>query len=391
MMMMNFDERGEENEFYVTFSSNDCLMIHPNNQANEFRTSWETPKELSGRWKVALTEVQYNNFHCIANSAFGVKYGRQVPVIVKFAGKVAFVDNMPTLDIEFPPSSFATVNIPLPTVRKTGDDKVMFKSRKCKNFTVTFDTIEEANKFGFTALTNATTNGELISSNRLPAAPPPIMVPVPMSPPDRPSSSANVTFKYTFPPRTALYREQFDKDLVAPSTDAPITFCNTLLEKFGKVFKNVTYDEATKCFHITMNNDIIHVEFLGGLNLALGFTTVNHVFGVVGLKKRTISSDVNPCLFNGISKLRFLTNIVEPSMIGGGHECLLKSVFIDSSDHEFGKTVTQSFQTPMYRSVAITSINTIEITVKSENSNDVAPFIDGSQTTVTLHFKKNDN
>ena len=124
--------------------------------------------------------------------------------------------------------------------------------------------------------------------------------------------------------------------------------------------------------------------------MALGVRDGERLFDAANIMKRVIIGEVAPCLYNGITSLMFLTNIVEPSMVGGGYERVLKTVHINPGEYDFGEVVSHSFQTPMYRKVALASINTIEIMVKTPNKTP-APFVYGSHTAVTLHFKKDNN
>ena len=117
----------QQNEFYVHFSSVDCPMLYRDNQANDFRVTWQTPKELLGRWKVALTDVQYNNFHATVNSSFGVEFSQWVKDSISFVGKLTLVDNLqPILTLEAPPPR----QRPPPSVRKTAEDHACFKTQR---------------------------------------------------------------------------------------------------------------------------------------------------------------------------------------------------------------------------------------------------------------------
>ena len=165
-----------------------------------------------------------------------------------------------------------------------------------------------------------------------------------------------------------------------------MTFANTFQATFSDVFIRVRYDELTHRFHLTVKHGIMRVKFLGGLNMALGVRDGERLFDAANIMKRVIIGEVAPCLYNGITSPMFLTNIVEPS----GHKRVLKTVHINPGEYDFGEVVSHSFQTPMYRKVALASINTIEIMAKTPNKTP-APFVYGSHTAVTLHFKKDNN
>ena len=149
----------EDNEFYVSFSSLACPQLHPHNQPNEFRVSWQTMKELSGRWKVALTEVQYNNFHCLANSRYGIAFSQHEQLTSTFTGKITITDKVPALKLDLPSHS----TMQLPSMQTSKDERIMFTSEGCSKFNITFDSIDDAKRCGFAELTHQTLNDTLIA------------------------------------------------------------------------------------------------------------------------------------------------------------------------------------------------------------------------------------
>ena len=47
-------------DFYMILPSNACKDTHPENNASDFTTEYDTPYDLHGRWQVALTELKCN-------------------------------------------------------------------------------------------------------------------------------------------------------------------------------------------------------------------------------------------------------------------------------------------------------------------------------------------
>ena len=133
--------------------------------------------------------------------------------------------------------------------------------------------------------------------------------------PSPPMSSINIKFKYIYRPITVKSYVYFDEDLVFPADLQ--RFCNVLQATFKDVFVKVVYDGKLQRFCLTVGRDILSLKFLNGFNIALGYTKKEHIFDVAQLINRTISADVAPSLLNAIPSLKFLTNVVEPSMIGG--------------------------------------------------------------------------
>lgn len=390
----------EEDEFYVSFSSQACPDIHPQNKANNFQVSWQTAKELTGRWKVALTEVRYNNIHSIANSRFGVSCEKLSQVTSTFMAKLTVTNNTLDILVKQPPPAVVS----LPVVRKTSDDHVMINSEICKQFTISFDSLSEAQRCGFTTQIVRTENGMLVAENRIKTSyasandggmtdmtppPPPEneegmtdITPPSSSPP--PPLPFNIKFVYEFEPTADVFEQYFDdENLIIPTH--PSDFCNAMTTLFGLIFTKAEYDDVNHLFTLTVAPDVLSINFENGFNLALGFKNQSYV--CTDLVKRTLTADYMPILDNGIPSLKFFMNIIEPSLVDGNEMQLLKSVDIRPSEHQLGENVTRSFQLPMYMNVAVTSINTIAITVKSD-SYELAPFIDGSTTVVTLHFKR---
>lgn len=375
----------EDDEFYVSFSSQACLDIHPQNKANNFQVSWQTAKELTGRWKVALTEVRYNNIHSIANRKFGVSCKKLGQVTSSFMAKLTVTNNTIGMLVEQPPPAVVT----LPVVRKTSGDYVMIKSEMCKNFTITFDSLSEAQRCGFKTKVVRTENGMLVADNRIKttaaAATDEGTTESAQPPPPPPPSPFNIKFVYEFKPTTDVFGQYFDDNLFTPAR--PSDFCNVMTTLFGFIFTKVEYDDMSHLFSLTVAPDVLSITFENGFNLALGFRNRAYIFGTTNLVKRTLTADYTPILVNGIPSLKFFMNIIEPSLVDGNEMRLLRSVDIRPSEHQLGENVTRSFQLPMYMNVVVASINTIAITVKSD-SYELAPFIDGSTTVVTLHFKR---
>ena len=366
---MNTD--AEDDEFYVSFSSRSCRELHSKYKANDFRVSWQTPRELAGRWKVALTQVQYNNIH-----SAGIIFKKHCPVTASFMSKLTISGSTIGFLVEQPPPG----NVSLPVVR-TVDNHLRITSEQCKKFSITFDSLAEARRCGFTQVTHKTTNGTLEAFNRPPASPAPVLVPAPLPPPP----PINIKFELTFKPLIDEPQNYFDEELVNPTQ--PQEFCAKLLSLFTDLLTNVTYDDVNRRYTLTVARDVLSLKFVNGFNLALGFNRVEYFFGTTQLVNRSIVADYMPIMFNGIPSLKFFTNIIEPSLIDGHEMRILRSVETQPERHSLNQVVNQTFQWPMYMNVAVASINTIEIVVKTENY-DLAPFIEGSTTGVTLHFKK---
>ena len=80
------------------------------------------------------------------------------------------------------------------------------------------------------------------------------------------------------------------------------------------------------------------------------------------------------------------SSIGQPIVVGETRVPLLKSVWLNPRSH-YGFTQHIAVKNPMYVKVASASINSIEINIRSD-SGRLIPFVDGSKTSLTLHFKK---
>ena len=84
-------------------------------------------------------------------------------------------------------------------------------------------------------------------------------------------------------------------------------------------------------------------------------------------------------------------SICRPIQVGSTRVHLLKSIWLDNKKHDghanFGKVRNIATKTPMYIPISDSSINSIEINIRSD-SGQLFPFVDGAITSLTLHFKK---
>ena len=103
-----------------------------------------------------------------------------------------------------------------------------------------------------------------------------------------------------------------------------------------------------------------------------------------------LNAENEPFLRHGINTMYVYSSVCQPIRIGGACVPLLKSIWMDSSksrSHSFGKMCNLVVKNPMYLPLSSTSINTIEINIRSD-SGHLIPFVAGSITSITLHFKR---
>ena len=75
----------DENGFYVILPSNSNPDVHPDNTASNFRVNYQNPIQLAqpNEWKVALTDMTYNQSSVTTNISQGFEYEQKLPTTVK--------------------------------------------------------------------------------------------------------------------------------------------------------------------------------------------------------------------------------------------------------------------------------------------------------------------
>ena len=161
----------------------------------------------------------------------------------------------------------------------------------------------------------------------------------------------------------------------------------SISKDFHSVFKTVEYDDYYERFTVDVRKHIKSFTFLNTLNIALGFGQRRYVMDKDSAFH--LRADFPPSLNSGISHLYIYASICKPIQVGGVRVPLLKSIWLDGSRRNFkhGELCNIVMKNPMYIPLCTTTINTVEIHIRSD-SGDYIPFIAGSITSLTLHFKK---
>lgn len=135
-----------KSSFYVVLPSNACPSTQPDNEANSYMIDWESALEFQGEWEVALTEFSFN----------------YAPVSMKSPSEIKFSSlDIVKYNLSIKDSSVKINN----DVSFYRDDRVLISYNKNQNFrvvsglpefTIVFDTLKNANIYGFTKLRNYT-------------------------------------------------------------------------------------------------------------------------------------------------------------------------------------------------------------------------------------------
>ena len=181
---------------------------------------------------------------------------------------------------------------------------------------------------------------------------------------------------------------------------------NTLLKDIvRKMVANFSYNVDSKCIQFTNNSDVKlnKLLFNGDLHFVLGFpekTSFNkqlmeHYQKDDGASKSPllILAQFPPHLTRGIASMYIYSNICGNTRVGDVFAPLLRNVSLptplssEAKDIYMGRLEVVSIDKPMYVPVSTKTINSIEIEIRT-NTGDHFPFIEGSVTTLTLHFKQ---
>lgn len=131
------------------------------------------------------------------------------------------------------------------------------------------------------------------------------------------------------------------------------------------------------------------MRLFGGLNFVLGMPSDNIIFDTTKPSEEVLSTF--PQQFSrGVGSMYVYCNLCSETRVGDSFVPLLKQIVLRPTkqhDEMRGMVEIITMDSPMYVPVKLTTINTIEIEVRT-NVGDYFPFLEGSVTTLTLHFKR---
>ena len=360
----------------MVLPSNGCPDTHPENEANNYVISWEQPIQLNAtKWKVALTEANFSYTMSSMSTMFGIRVERKWLTNLGFRIKL-------TGDIEQ-----RKLSLTFPDIVK-GREKGWFSSyNEWKN--VDFRPpiayyyrdnvlIEATSPFTVEALEKQWTATELHDDK--------YRVLIPGNDLTRFTNDEGFVFgagmKYVNI-RSTSASAVFAQEEVFWSNTAEIL--DGLMKQFYGTFERVEMLNGKLKF--TIRGGVTTIEFLNGFNICLGFSKRKY-----RIVDSVLFAESEPYLRHGINSMYVYSSIVQPIRVGNVCVPLLKSVWLDrgggkNTSHSFGEVCNITVKNPMYLPVSSTSINSIEVNIRSD-SGRLIPFVEGSITSLTLHFKR---
>jgi len=358
------------NDFFVILPSNACPAIHPDNVANNFHITFKDTinMDLNDNWKVALTELDFNNVYNTVNTCHGV-----VVTYHKTIGhehNLSIVRKNTNLTYEMKHADLPIQALFSLDLRIVHGKYLLFESDT--PFLLRIPTQEVVKTLGF-------------SSNRVECY------------------SVNSNLKYSYQTSIPMSEEEFnidEIDVIFMTFHYPGSVVETILVKEQMAFdtnrqlyqfvKDMLYDRVGEItmigedrLHIRTTVHVDKIEFLNGLNLILGFPYTNYH---VRLNKE-ISGQNKMQLNNGIDNMFIYCSVVAPIHVGDTLAPLIKRISLDSKNNDISRKKHIDMKNLMYVPVNQTTINSIEVNVRTD-SGELVPFVAGSVTTLVLHFKK---
>ena len=138
---------------------------------------------------------------------------------------------------------------------------------------------------------------------------------------------------------------------------------------------------------IELPDKVKKFRFLGGLHFVLGFD--NDVYNLENYPSRSLRALYPPQLSRGLGSMYVYCNVCSATRVGDSFVPLLRQIVLRPApnDEYRGMIEIITLDSPMYVPVKLSTINNIEIEIRT-NIGDYFLFLEGSVTTLTLHFKR---
>ena len=378
-------------EFYIALPSNACPDTHPNNHASKYIVSWETPWELHDlpRWKVAMTNISFNHVQTSISREYGIAYSekrrdktkfevdfrtnrvinRTIPVVGQYNDK-GVMTPWPAFKIE--------VDQQYGHVKYSSPVKfiIAFPSDKCME--LLGSVINPINvKFNeHDNVWEAFSDKSILSAEQIQKKDYRLTVPD-----DVDETDLVLPIQYVSQQYTVFQQFVFAEDRYLESIASLIQY---VTETLPCIFTTFKYDNELQRVRMQLNYKITFFRFLSGFNLVLGFDQATYD------NDKEYIATYKPQTNMGLRCMYIYASVCKPMQVGDVRAPLLGTIWPNAD----GKESYKLFQChnvpiirPMYLGVALSSINSIEINIRSD-SGDLIRFPQSSITNIIIHFKK---
>ena len=364
-------------DFYLVLPSNACANLHPNNTASKFFVSFNETINTSPNdaWKVALTEMHFNDVLLTLNTGHGIEYV-EMESDLEYRGDMKIIWRAGHFEVQWPShigyvdGSGKLQHFNVGDFHIETDKRVVFYN-PTKKFTVTFKRSGKVlgfNEVTYTSTYDENSHGYYVRADKNHAFK------------EEEVQEFVITMTYFLPPTPRTKKFNFQQD-IRFNTEADLI--SYLQKEIQFLFSNITGGRGN-VIEMTINNskrEITQVKFLNGLNIILGIRELVHKIDKNNAK---IKGNSKCILDGGITKFLVYTSVCAPVQVGDVRVPLLKMVSFNTNKKGY-QNIT--FKNPMYLPVSQETINSVEVNIRSD-SGELIPFIPGSVTTLTLHFKR---
>jgi len=390
----------QNNSFYMLLPSNSSPETQPKNSPADYIVDWENPIQLdpNSEWRVALTEINYIYSPATISTQYSIRYKifKEIVKVHYFVVSVNFVplgEKEETFDtvLSITPDNLSGVlKIELKDEYDAqGNDRksLSFSSEypfkiQCESIANVFqipNNVSPYMKWSPYCISGKTDFNKLLEE-----------------------AEDDVGKRY----QSCQFKiEMYHYDEVTESLNFPdnVLFSHIddlttyLKQQCVTVFKDVKMNKKRQTLQITLMPRVYGVDFLGGLNFALGFSNFQFVVDDVDYMqypshdkaKDILKADFPAQLNRGVQSMFIYSSICQPIHVGHTMAPLLRRIFIDPAKDDNGLGSVRNFTAkyPMYLPVAASSFNQIEINIR----NDAGQFItfpSTSITDITLHFER---
>ena len=353
--------------FHMVLPSNSCPNTQPNNVAGKFIIDMQNGIKFDdGDWEVALTEFSFTFMPSNIEKGKHITYYYKEDTTSSYEYIFCAVNGSLTVckSEEYNTKGMYVMSEPVNTddlvitiFAKGG--RVRIVNSKQYDMEVTFKTKKDAEEFGYTI--NTRKGKEVFGINPF------------------------LQNTKEIPVNIKLYYKKEVSKIILLDENIRVESNEKVVEKikstFSTVFSNVVLEN--NLLICTVNANIIKVAIEPTFAKLLGFDKAD--FDTSTNKKIVATQSIKPKF--GQNYMYIYMNNIEPILVGDTYAPLLKTIWLEHEKYKPGDVVTVTPKIPMYIPVSSSSINNIEVNIRSDNGN-IIDFGFGAKSVLTLHFRK---